>query len=44
MNEVRNQPILFLRKSIENSLENNRKVGFSWQPPQNRKEVRNQRG
>ena len=29
---MNNQPIFFSRKFIENSLENNRKVGFSWQP------------
>ena len=30
---MKNQPIFFLykKKSIENSLGNNRKVGFSWQ-------------
>ena len=29
---MKNQPIFFSRKFIENNLENNRKVGFSWQP------------
>ena len=28
---MKNQPIFFSRKSMENSLENNRKVRFSWQ-------------
>ena len=29
---MKNQPIFFSRKFIENNLENNRKVGLSWQP------------
>ena len=29
---MKNQSIIFSRKIIENSLENNMKIGFSWQP------------